>query len=73
MTNDATPCPKCSSTNRDYGRLTGTLFRSGTSIFDTQIGTGEIVIAIACQKCGNIELVLERVPREYAERKAAAP
>jgi hypothetical protein len=43
------------------------------AFFNTQIGTGEIVIAIACQKCGNIELVLERVPREYAERKAAAP
>ncbi len=71
MTTDPTPCPKCGSTDRDFGRLTGVLFRSGTSVLDTQIGTGEIVIAIACQKCGNIELVLERVPREYAKRKAA--
>ncbi len=68
MSTDATPCPKCGSTNRDYGRLTGVLFRPGTSLWDTQIGTGEIVIAIACRKCGNIELVLEKVPREHAER-----
>jgi len=31
-------------------------------------GTPQAIIAIACLKCGHIELILEKVPREYAER-----
>jgi hypothetical protein len=67
MSAEATPCPKCGSTHRDYGRLTGVLFRSGTNVLDSAFSIGDVVIAIACLRCGNIELVLDRVPRDHAK------
>jgi hypothetical protein len=65
----ATPCRKCGSTDRDYGHLSGVTFLAGnTNMLETAFGVGDTVVAIACLKCGDIELVLEKVPREYATR-----
>jgi hypothetical protein len=67
---EPTPCSKCGSTNRTYGTLKGlseVKFYTGVTLMDAVIG-GDTVIALACLKCGDIELVLEKVPREYAER-----
>jgi predicted nucleic-acid-binding Zn-ribbon protein len=65
----STACPKCGSTDRDYGHLSGVTFlASDTNVLETAIGVGDTVVAIACMKCGDIELVLEKVPRDYAKR-----
>jgi predicted nucleic-acid-binding Zn-ribbon protein len=68
---EQTHCPKCGSTTREYGQLTsvgGVAFTSGTTLLKEMFGTPQAIIAIACLKCGHIELILEKVPREYAER-----
>jgi predicted nucleic-acid-binding Zn-ribbon protein len=68
---EQTHCPKCGSTTREYGQLSsvgGVAFTSGTTLLKEMFGTPQAIIAIACLKCGQIELILEKVPREYAER-----
>jgi predicted nucleic-acid-binding Zn-ribbon protein len=70
-TTEQTHCLKCGSTTREYGQLTsvgGVAFSSGTTLLKEMFGTPQAIIAIACLKCGHIELILEKVPREYAER-----
>jgi hypothetical protein len=71
-TTPQTHCPKCASPNREYGILKGfseVRFYPGLTIAETVLGKpGEMVVGVACLKCGHIELILEKVPREYAER-----
>jgi predicted nucleic-acid-binding Zn-ribbon protein len=56
-----TPCPKCGSTDQDTGELTHVAFVSGQS-FRHPFGHPTPVLAIACLKCGHIELVLDSSP-----------
>lgn len=68
---EQTHCLKCGSKTREIGQLTsvgGVAFSSGTTLLKEMFGAPQAVIAIACLKCGHIELILEKVPREYAER-----
>jgi predicted nucleic-acid-binding Zn-ribbon protein len=61
-----TQCPKCGSREREYGRLKGFAHSLFVPRGFWRFTLPKPVMAIACLRCGNIELVLEGVALAHA-------